>query len=53
MQADLGPVFLELAAFVNVHGVGAVRDDEAPEGRFFYASPATRGGLRAGLGIPF
>ncbi len=53
MQADIGPVFLELAAFVNVHGVGAVRDDDPPEGRFFYASPATRGGLRVGLGIPF
>lgn len=53
MQVDAGPVFLELAAFVNVHGVGAVRDDDPPEGRFFYASPATRGGLRVGLGIPF
>ncbi|MCW5837383.1 MAG: tetratricopeptide repeat protein [Labilithrix sp.] len=53
MQADVGPLFLELAAFLNVHGVGPVRDDSAPEGRFFYASPATRGGLRVGLGIPF
>ena len=53
MQADVGPLFLELALFLNVHGVGPVRDDEAPAGRFFYASPATRGGLRVGLGIPF
>ncbi|MBX3209619.1 MAG: tetratricopeptide repeat protein [Labilithrix sp.] len=53
MQADVGPLFLELALFLDVHGVGPVRDDEPPEGRFFYASPATRGGLRAGLGIPF
>ena len=53
MQADVGPLFLELAAFVNVHGVGAVRDDDPPKARLFYASPATRGGLRVGLGIPF
>lgn len=53
MQADAGPVFLEIAAFLNVHGVGPVRDNDEPEGRFFYASPATRGGLRVGLGIPF
>lgn len=52
MQAEVGPVFLELGAFLNVHGVGPVRDNDEPEGRFFYASPATRGGLRLGLGIP-
>jgi hypothetical protein len=53
MQADMGPLFLELAIFLDVHGVGSVRDDDAPEGRLFYASPSTRGGLRVGLGIPF
>ncbi len=53
MQFDLGPVFLEAAAFLNVHGVGPVRDKQLPGDRFFYASPATRGGLRLGLGIPF
>jgi|GEM_PF-2026830 len=53
MQIDMGPLYLEAAAFLNVHGVGPVRDDDMPEGRFFYASPATRGGLRLGLGIPF
>ena len=53
MQFDLGPVFLEAATFLNVHGVGPVRDKQLPGDRFFYASPATRGGLRLGLGIPF
>jgi hypothetical protein len=52
-QIDVGPLYLEAAAFLNFHGVGPVRDDAEPEGRFFYASPATRGGLRLGLGIPF
>jgi len=53
MQIDAGPVFFEAAAFLNFHGVGAVRDEEEPEGRLLYASPATRGGLRLGVGIPF
>ena len=53
LQFDTGPVYLEAAVFLNVHGVGPVRDSEEPEGRLFYASPATRGGLRLGLGIPF
>ncbi len=53
IQIETGPVFFELALFLNVHGTGPVRDDAPPEDRFFYASPATRGGLRAGLGIPF
>jgi hypothetical protein len=52
MQFGVGPLFLEVALFLNVHGVGAVRDDDPPEARFFYASPATRGGLRVGLVIP-
>jgi hypothetical protein len=53
VQTNIGSVFLEFALFLDVHGVGPVRDDEAPEGRFLYASPATRAGLRFGLGIPF
>ena len=53
VQIDVGPLYLEIAAFLNFHGVGPVRDHDEPEGRFFYASPATRGGLRLGLGIPF
>lgn len=53
IQADAGPVFLEGVLFVDVHGTGPVRDDDPPEARFLYASPATRGGLRLGLGIPF
>ncbi len=52
-QFDVGPLYFEGAIFLDVHGVGAVRDDDAPEPRLFYASPATRGGLRLGLGIPF
>jgi hypothetical protein len=52
MQFDVGPLFLEGALFLNVHGVGPARDDDPPEDRFFYASPAARGGLRLGLGIP-
>jgi hypothetical protein len=53
VQADAGPLFLEAALFLNVHGTGPVRDDDPPEDRLLYASPATRGGLRVGLGIPF
>jgi hypothetical protein len=52
-QLDLGPVFLEAAVFLDIHSVVSVRDDDPQEGRFLYASPATRAGLRAGLGIPF
>jgi hypothetical protein len=53
IQADTGPIFLEAVAFLNVHGTGPVRDDDPPEDRLLYASPATRGGLRLGFGIPF
>jgi hypothetical protein len=52
-QADIGPVYFEAVLFLAVHGVGTVRDDAPPEGRFFFASPATRGGARIGVGIPF
>lgn len=52
-QADIGPVILEGAVFLNVHGIGPVRGNDAPEDRFLEASPGVRGGLRLGLGIPF
>ncbi|MBX3230690.1 MAG: PEGA domain-containing protein [Labilithrix sp.] len=52
-QFDLGPLFLEACLFFDVHGVGSVADDAAPDSRFLLASPAVRGGLRVGLGIPF
>lgn len=48
MQFDAGPIFLEGALFLDVHGVGNVGDDA---GRYLYASPATRGGIRFGLGL--
>ncbi len=51
-QIDAGSVFFEGMLFFDVHGVGAVRDNESGE-RFLQASPATRIGLRLGLGIPF
>jgi hypothetical protein len=53
MQAEVGAVFLEIALFLNVHGVGGVTDDAGTGSRLLYASPATRGGLRLGLGLPF
>lgn len=53
MQADVGPVFLEGALFLDVHGVGPVRGDTSPKDRLLLSSPALRGGLRVGLGIPF
>lgn len=53
IQFDLGAsLFLETAAFLDMHGVGAVRDDNNGE-RLFYSSPATRLGARVGLGIQF
>lgn len=51
-QVDAGPLFLEGMLFFDVHGVGAVRDRDTDE-RMLQASPATRIGLRLGLGIPF
>lgn len=53
IQIDLGPVFLEGAVFLDIHTIQGVRDDNAPNDRFLYASPATRGGLRVGLGFSF
>jgi hypothetical protein len=51
-QFDLGPLFLEAALFLNLHGVGPVEED-ASKRRALLASPAVRSGLRVGLGIPF
>lgn len=59
LQIDLGPVFLEGALFVNVHSMQGVRSDpnkdDASKGdrRLLLASPATRGGIRAGIGFVF
>ena len=53
VQLDLGAVFLEALLFVDVHGVGSVRDDDPPAERLLYASPAARGGARLGIGLPF
>jgi hypothetical protein len=52
-QFEVGPVFFEAVVFLDVHGVGPVRDDDAPNDRFLASSPGVRGGLRLGLGIPF
>jgi hypothetical protein len=52
MQFDAGPLFMEGVLFFDVHGTGAVKDSEN-DARFLQASPAVRGGLRIGLGIPF
>jgi hypothetical protein len=52
MQFDAGPLFMEGVLFFDVHGTGAVKDAE-DERRYLQASPAVRGGLRIGLGIPF
>jgi hypothetical protein len=52
VQFDLGPLFLEAALFLNLHGVGPVEED-ASNRRALLASPAVRSGLRVGLGIPF
>jgi len=50
VQIEIAPVFLEAALFVDVHGLQSVRDD-TDGARFLYASPATRGGLRVGVGF--
>lgn len=52
-QFELAPVFLETALFFDVHSVKSVRDDDASAARLLYSSPATRIGLRFGVGIPF
>lgn len=52
-QFDLGQtLFVETVGFLDMHGVGPVREDVTDE-RMFLASPATRLGLRVGLGIQF
>lgn len=52
MQIDVGSLFLEGAAFFDMHGVGSTRDDTTNE-RLLYSSPGTRAGIRVGLGIQF
>jgi len=52
VQFDVGPLFLEAVAFFDMHGVGATRDDATNE-ELFSSSPATRAGVRVGLGIQF
>lgn len=52
MQFDAGPIFMEGVLFFDVHGTGGVKDADTDQ-RFLQASPATRIGLRLGLGIPF
>lgn len=52
MQFDVGSLVLEAVAFFDMHGAGTTRDDATNE-RLFYSSPATRAGVRAGLGIQF
>lgn len=51
-QIDVGPLFLEGLLFVDVHGVGTLRDDATAE-RLLLASPAARFGVRVGLGLAF
>jgi hypothetical protein len=52
MQVDLAALFLEAAAFFDVHGVGTTRDNGSDQ-RMFLSSPGTRAGVRVGVGIPF
>jgi hypothetical protein len=52
LQVEAGPVFAEAALFVDVHGIGTVKDT-AEDRRMLQSSPGFRGGLRLGLGIPF
>lgn len=52
LQVDAGPVFFEGVVFFDVHGVGTARAEDTGD-RLLQASPATRIGLRLGLGIPF
>jgi hypothetical protein len=49
-QFQLGPaVFLETTFFGDLYGVDSVKDDD--KNRFYLNSPATRGGLRIGVGF--
>lgn len=52
VQFDLGPLFMEVAAYANFHGVGNVEEDLSGR-RAFLASPGYRIGPRIALGIPF
>lgn len=52
IQFDIGVLWLEAAALLDVHGVGTMKED-VTERRAFLASPAIRAGLRVGFGIPF
>jgi len=52
MQLDAGPLFIEAVGFFDMHGVGSVREEVSNE-RLLLSSPATRIGIRAGLGINF
>ncbi|AKU98672.1 hypothetical protein AKJ09_05336 [Labilithrix luteola] len=51
IQFDLGSIFLEGAGFVDVNGIGSVRDSEGH--RLLLDSPAARLGARFGLGFSF
>lgn len=55
LQLDVGPVFMEGVLFLDIHGTAGPRGDTPTldDARFLQASPAVRGGLRLGLGIPF
>jgi hypothetical protein len=51
LQIQLGGIALETTFFLDVHGVGPVRN---PAGeRLLWSSPAVRGGARVGVVIPF
>lgn len=51
IQFDVGSLILEGAGFVDVRGVGSVRDDDG--NRLLLDSPAARLGVRFGLGFSF
>jgi len=53
VQIDVRPVFLEGALSLDVFGIGSVRADAPVDDRLLYASPASRGGIRLGVGVPF
>jgi len=52
IQFDVGSLFLEAVGMIDMHGVGTVTEDGS-DARMFLSSPATRFGVRLGLGIPF
>lgn len=51
VQFDVGSLILEGAGFVDVSGIGSVRDDDG--NRLLLDSPAARLGVRFGLGFSF